>query len=134
MHTHNPIDDLLSVVALAADQSDKPWLHSVINNSDPSDIDSQHDQLIDLTLLIQCRDREGKRFPEKDLEVELYKSGVDISITLSWHNFPDRPILWHGKHSLWMDSVSGKKCNQPEEGLNLEALARRLRTLIVIGD
>ena len=59
---------------------------------------------------------------------------MDLSITLSWHLYPDRPILWHGKHSIWMDPVNGKRLQSPNGGEALEALARRLRSSFLVED
>ncbi len=132
MHILNSSSDLLANVALAADICLKPWKHSVLNKVNSSEqVDSQ-DVLIDLTLSIQCRNIEGERLPENDLELEIFRSGSDLSITVSWESFPDRPILWHGKRSLWMDSKTGKQCSSPTQGPCLEALARRLRSTLVL--
>ena len=116
----------LTIIAEACDLCLKPCRHSVINDYTSQNLISEED-LIDLVLKVECRDIEGKRLPDKDLEIEIYQSGDDLSITLSWINFPERPILWHGKHSVWMDSKTGVQLKVPVEGLALEALARRLR-------
>ncbi|WP_369818613.1 hypothetical protein [Synechococcus sp. MIT S9504] len=46
-------------------------------------------------------------------------------------NQTDRPLLWHGQHPVWMDGDTGKRCSAPNDGAPLEALARRLRALLV---
>ncbi len=130
MHTLDSSDEYLIEVAKACDHCLKPWRHSVINNSVSSTFDSS-DEFIDLILKIECRDEKGQRYQLNDLELEVYKSGVDLSITISWASFLDRPILWYGRHSLWMDPVNGKRSETPEGGLSLEALARRLRSIFV---
>ena len=117
-------------VAKACDHCLKPWRHSVIDSSTLSTFESS-DGTIDLILKVECRCEKGHRYPEKDLEVEIYKSGLDLSITLSWLSSPDRPILWHGRHSIWMDPRNGKRSKTPDGGLSLEALARRLRSIFI---
>ncbi len=126
MATFDSTNDLLIEVAKASDYCLKPWRHSVINNSVNS-TNPINDEIIDLTLIVECRDKEGQRFPENDLEIEIYRSGVDLNFTFAWRSFPEKPILWQGKHSLWMDSLTGKRSQPPEGGSSLEALARRLR-------
>ncbi len=117
------LNNMLSDVAKAADLCIKPWRHSVLVLSDyEKDL-----PLNDIILLIECRTSEGIRRPENDIELEIYKSGQDISIVLSWKNLLDIPMLWQGKYSFWMDSNTGKKCEHPENHSQLEALARRLR-------
>ena len=65
----------LLLVARAADICCKPWRHSVVNKTD--NIDSEQ-SIIDITMIVQCRNEEGVRFPENDIEVEIYKSGTDL--------------------------------------------------------
>ena len=131
MCTSDPKDNYLIEVAKACDFCIKPFRHAVIDNSVSPNLTTDQDNF-DLTLLVVCRDQNGTRLTENDLDVEIYKSGVDLSITLSWHSFPNKPILWQGKHSLWMDSLSGKRAQIPEQGHLLEALARRLRSYFVV--
>ncbi len=131
MHIPDSSNDFLIEVAKSCDYCLKPWRYSVIDNSICPENSSESTN-IDLTLKVECRDQEGRRIPEHDLEVEVYRSGDDLSITLSWLSFPEQPILWHGKHSVWMDSSTGKRCQIPEGGASLEALARRLRTSFLI--
>ncbi|WP_269623042.1 hypothetical protein [Prochlorococcus marinus] len=124
-------ENYLIEVAKACDFCMKPFMFSVVDKSVQFSFTSDQDDF-DLILLVVCRDKDGKRLEENDLDVDIYKSGVDLSITLSWHSFPDRPILWQGKHSLWMDSSSGKRSQMPEKGHLLEALGRRLRSCFVV--
>jgi hypothetical protein len=70
------------------------------------------------------------RLPADDLELELYRSGAQLNLTLAWAADPARPMLWHGSHPVWMDGASGQRCERPRDGLPLEALARRLRALL----
>ncbi len=123
-----PSFDYLKEVAKICDLCLKPCRHSVINVFANKD-QNPNDEYFDLTLRIECRDMNGKRLKENDLEIEIYSSGVDLSITLSWLFYPDRPILWYGKHSVWMDSKTGLKSKSTTEFSSMEALARRLRAL-----
>ncbi len=130
MHILNSNQSFYKEVANACDLCLKPWRHSVIDDSPESTllIDKRN---IDVTLRVECRCKDGKRFPENDLEIEIFKSGEDLSITLSWLFFPERAILWHGTHSVWMNSETGKRSPSPEGGSSLEALARRLKSCLV---
>ncbi len=133
MLIYSSINDLLRKVARDCDLCLKPWRHSVFNDTVLSDDSFDFDNdIFDLTLRIECRSKDGQRFSDNDLEIEIYRSGSDLSITISWASFPSRPILWHGKHSVWMDSVSGLRATVPEGGTSIEALARRLRASFLI--
>ena len=131
MHILESTHDILSEIAKACDHCLKPWRHSIIDNSAASLSDSP-DELIDLTLKVECRGDNGERYPRNNLELEIYKSGSDLSITLAWPFYSNRPILWHGRHSIWMDPINGKRSSTPVEGSSLEALARRLRSIFLI--
>jgi len=116
---------LIAEVAKAADLCMKPYVHSVsLGNYLDNDSD-----LEDLTFKIQCRDLEGERQESMDIELEVYKSGNEVNMTISWKSLIDRPILWQGKHAVWMDSSSGMQCETPSYGQLFESLARRLRTV-----
>ncbi len=133
MLTKDSNDYLLAEVAKACNFCFKPWIYSVIDNSAAENFFHEA-KIIDLTLISKCRSSDGKRLPENDLEIEIYRSGLDLSITLSWIYFPNKPILWHGKHSLWMDSTSGSRVNTPNEAYKLEALARRIRSIFFLDE
>ena len=125
MHTPDLKDSLIAEVAKAADICMKPYLHSVsLENqlNDANDLD-------DLIFKIQCRNIDGEREETMDIELEVYKSGKEVNMTLSWKSLIDRPILWQGKHAVWMDSSSGVQCDKPSDGKLFESLARRLRTI-----
>tara|TARA_Y100001968_G_scaffold313156_1_gene337038 strand:+ start:6835 stop:7245 length:411 start_codon:yes stop_codon:yes gene_type:complete len=126
MSTHEPFNNLLSQVSQAADLCFKPWKHAVIL-IEKSSKEEINNNFFDLLLLLECRDSQGERYPENDLEIELFRSGNELNITLAWHKFPDKPILWQGIHSLWMDSVTGNRSSTPENGEMIEAFARKLR-------
>ena len=78
----------------------------------------------------ECRDAEGQRCSQRDLELEVYRSGDDINLMLSWWEQPDRPMLWQGRHPVWMDGATGQRCSAPHDAAPIEALARRLRSLL----
>ena len=125
MHTPDSIDCLIAEVAKAADICMKPYVHSV-------SLENQLDDgslLDDLIFKIQRRNTEGEREDFMDIELEVYKSGNEVNMTISWKALIDRPILWQGKHAVWMDSSSGVQCETPSYGKLFEALARRLRTV-----
>ena len=125
MHTPEIKDSLIAEVAKAADLCMKPYLHSVSLDNQLSDFND----IEDLSFKIQCRNIDGEREESMDIELEVYKSGKDLNMTFSWKSIIDRPILWQGKHSVWMDSSSGVQCEIPLYGKEFESLARRLRTI-----
>ena len=123
MHIPNTIDSLKAKVAKAADLCMKPYVHSVsLENKSGDDND-----LDDLIFKIQCRNIDGEREESMDIELEVYKSGNEVNMTISWKSLNDRPILWQGKHAVWMDSSTGVQCETPSYGKLFESLARRLR-------
>lgn len=115
--------DLCQLVAAAADVCRKPLRHAV--RATP-----MADGADDCTLLLEVRDAEGSRCPAADLELELYRSGGALNLTLAWMQDADRPMLWHGSHPVWMAATTGCRCERPQDGAPLEALARRLRALL----
>ena len=132
MYTNNNTDNLYRLIAKVSDISLKPWKHSVVESTSPINGEEDNIDSIDISVKIQTRDVEGQRIPERDIEVEIFKSGTDFSITLSWLLFPDQPILWYGTYSIWMDPQNGKKCTCPSNGSQLEILAKRLRASLII--
>jgi hypothetical protein len=112
-------------VAAAADLCRKPLRHAVVN---PEAAEAVHS--LDLCLRLEARTPEGERVPAEDLELEIYRSGVEIHLTLAWRQDDQRPMLWQGSHPVWM-SPQGQRCERPADGLPLEALARRLRALLL---
>ena len=132
MREHQPFEDraapnadLSQLVAAAADLTRKPLRHGVVLSSAEGDPDC--------CLRLEVRDADGQRQPEHDLELEIYRSGsshqISLNLTLAWLQDDSRPMLWHGSHAVWMDP-SGLRCERPQDGLPLEALARRLRALL----
>tara|TARA_Y100001968_G_C19302954_1_gene690077 strand:- start:214 stop:618 length:405 start_codon:yes stop_codon:yes gene_type:complete len=126
---NNTYGDLFIEIAKCADLCLKPWKHSVVSKN----IDYKEPFLVndffELIIRIETRNKEGARFSEHDLEVEIYRSGSELNITIAWDKYPDRPILWQGKYSLWMDATTGKRCESFPNGTKLEGLSRRLRVL-----
>ena len=79
--------------------------------------------------MIECRSSNGERHSEHDLELEIFRSGDEMNLMISWIESHDKPILWHGKHSIWMEGATGQPCKPPEGAAMLEALARRIKAL-----
>ncbi len=131
LNANNSSADYFPLIAAAADLCLKPWQYSVVDQTPDVDTTCGKESTKDLIVRIECRDQDGERHPENDLDVDISRSGSDISLILSWCNQHKRPILWHGQHSIWMDSDNGKLCSTPSEGDRLEALARRLKALFV---
>lgn len=121
--------DLLVLIAKAADVCLKPFCHAVVlmDPSTPAVVD-------DLNVRIECRDTDGARHPERDIELEIYRSGEEVNLMLSWWDQPERPMLWHGRHPVWMDGESGQRCSAPQDAAPLESLGRRLRSLVQPGE
>ena len=111
--------DLLVLIAKSADVCLKPWSHAVvlIDPSSPEQRDELH-------VRIETRDAEGHRHPERDLELGLSQWRGDQ---------PDaqlvgptgRPMLWHGRHPVWMDGNSSQRCTAPQDAGPIESSARR---------
>lgn len=116
--------NLQQLVAAAADLCRKPLRHAVL-------LVGEADNNDEFCLRLEARHPDGERWPDGDLELEIYRSGGDLNLTLAWCLGPDRPLLWHGSHPVWMEAESGLRCERPEDGAPLEALARRLRALLV---
>ena len=121
--------DLLAVVAQACDLCLKPWRHGVRHSGEP-----QHDtgDSSDCSLLIEARAADGQRQADRDLELEIYRSGDQLHLMLSFVDDLSRPVLWHGSHPVWMDAQSGLRCERPIDGAVLEAVCRRLRALLTV--
>ena len=117
--------DLLVLIAKAADVCLKPWSHAVvlIDPSAPEQIDDLHGR-------IECRDGDGQRCSDQDLELEIYRSGDEINLMLSGWDQPERPMLCHGRHPVWIDGASGQRCAAPQDASPLAAWGRRLRALV----
>jgi hypothetical protein len=124
--------DLSRLVAAAADLCRKPLRHAVVL-PDPADAGAAADEAgdsLDLCLRLEARTPEGERVPAEDLELEIYRSGDALNLTLAWYHRDDQPLLWQGSHPVWMDGATGLRCSCPPDGEPLEALARRLRALL----
>ena len=118
----------LTDLARAADLCLKPWRHALrFSGQEPSSIGD----CSDCCLLIEARDADGQRLPERDLELEIYRSGTDLNLMLSRIADEQAPMLWHGNHPVWMQAESGERCERPVDGAPLEAFCRRVRALLV---
>lgn len=131
--------DLSARIAAAADVCRKPFLHAVVRLDGPeadthaASLDALLDQGEDLHIRLECRDPQGGRCVDQDLELEVYRSGSDLNLMLCWWDQPERPMLWQGQHPVWMDGTHGQRCTAPQDAAPLEALTRRLRALLVQG-
>lgn len=114
-------------VARAADLCLKPLRHAVRYNGDPATTAADCG---DCCLLIEARDGQGMRQPASDLELEIYRSGGELNLMLSWVVDQQAPMLWHGSHPVWMHGDTGLRCERPVGGAPLEALCRRVRALL----
>ena len=119
------------LIAAAADVCMKPWKHAVVNQASIAKESFQSEDYFELDLRLECRSKEGHRHPENDIELEIYRSGVDVNLMLTWCNQLERPILWQGQHSVWIDANSGNRCEGPMECSHIEGLARRIRALFM---
>ena len=120
-------ENIESLVAKAADLTNKPFLHSVVRVKLDKEVNEED---LDLTLNILCRDKEGKRLEIYDVEVEIFRSNKELVLVISKLNFPDEPILWCGVKTLWMNSNNGKKCIPPKYSSRLDNLANRIKSFI----
>jgi hypothetical protein len=122
------LDPFLVALAKAADLCLKPYRHALRFSGEPP---STIGDCSDCVVLIEARTGEGERSPERDLELEIYRSGADLHLMLSVVNDEQAPLLWHGSHPVWMQAASGERCDRPSEGAALEAFCRRIRALLV---
>lgn len=118
----------LTDLARAADLCLKPWCHALrFSGEAPNPIDDYSD----CCLLIEARDTDGQRQPERDFELEIYRSGTELNLMLTRVVDEQAPMLWHGSHPVWMQASSGERCDRPVDGAPLEAFCRRVRALLV---
>ncbi|MCP9926931.1 hypothetical protein KBY90_03495 [Cyanobium sp. CH-040] len=126
----------LEQLARVADLCLPPWRHAV-RRSEPCS--AEHEPggdaaliPLDCTLRLEARDGEGVRQPQHDLELEIYRSGAELNLMLSRVAEEQAPLLWHGRHPVWLDGESGERRERPADGLPLEAFSRRLRALLAV--
>jgi len=126
--------DLSRLVAAAADLCRKPLRHAVVpaGHGGPTAAPEEAwgQESLDLCLRLEVRTPEGERLQAEDLELEIYRSGDELNLTLAWCHREDQPLLWQGSHPVWMDGATGLRSSCPPQGGPLEALARRLRALL----
>ena len=121
---------LLQTIAQAADVCLKPDQHAVrLQGESPGQIGDCSDCVV----VIEARSSTGERNPQSDLELEIYRSGTALNLMLS-RLAVDGPLLWHGSHPVWMQPDSGERCPRPADGAPLEALCRRLRSMLGAAD
>lgn len=120
----------LSDLARSADLCLRPWRHGLRFSGLPPD---PSPAISECCLLIEARDTAGQRCPERDLELEIYRSGGDLNLMLSFVAAPEAPLLWHGNHAVWMEAATGERCERPADGGPLEAFCRRVRALVAGG-
>ena len=125
------LDPFLVALAKAADLCLKPYRHALRFSGEPS---TTIGDCSDCVVLIEARGADGARSAERDLELEIYRSGDDLHLMLSVVNDEQAPLLWHGSHPVWMQAASGERCDKPADGAPLEALCRRIRALLVDDD
>ena len=129
MHILDNNADLFTAIASSADTCMKPFIHSVVMTSDFDKETSPENQLDDFIIRLECRTLQGDRFPENDLDLEIYKSGNDTNLMLSWTNKNEDMYLWQGAHSIWINSLTGERIDSPNGSSNIESLARRIRAI-----
>ena len=91
------VEPLLSELAKAADVCLKPYRHALRFSGEPP---TTVGDCSDCCLLIEARDADGVRHPERDLELEIYRSGEELNLMLSMVADEEAPMLWHGSHRL----------------------------------
>ena len=84
--------DLAAVIAHTADLCRKPYQHAVVPMHEGEDASSMDDVFV----RIETRDASGARMEAMDLELEIYRSGSDVNLMLSWCDQTERPMLWQG--------------------------------------
>jgi hypothetical protein len=82
---------------------------------------------------LEARDCAGIRREQDDLELEIYGSAQDPSLQIGWLQQQNQPLLWLGRHPVWMDPNTGLRQERPAAGMDLETMARRLRSLLIQG-
>jgi hypothetical protein len=128
----SPAHALLHRVAQAADLCLKPWRHSARYAADCNEACAvSQDGLDDVRLWIEVRNAAGQRCPERDLELEIYRSGDALNLMIQPLADERAPLLWHGSHPVWMASDSGERIAAPPEAAGLESFSRRLRALLL---
>lgn len=124
-------ETVLAQLAAAADLTLKPLRHGVRFSGEAP---ASTGQCSECCLRIEARTGGGERMEHADLEIEIYRSGRDLNLMISRVHDELAPLLWHGQHPVWMHAATGERQERPADGAPLEALARRVRALLVIRD
>lgn len=124
----------LQQLARAADLCLPPWRHAV-RLSEAADIEQvtgagAAPTPLDCTLRIEARDGEGARQARHDLDLEIFRSGEELNLMLCRVAEEQAPLLWYGRHPVWLNPDTGERCERPADGAGLEAFCRRLRALL----
>lgn len=114
--------ELLTVISQAADLCRPELRHAAVLLEQAAD---------GWCLRLECRGIDGGRLEAEDLDLEIYGAAADPSIQITWSMNPQAPVLWQGRHALWMEAGQGQRCAAPPQAVPLEALARRLRARLV---
>jgi len=122
-----PFDAFFTDVARAADLCLRPHRHALRFSGEAPD---RIGDCSDCSLLIEARSTDGERLPERDLELEIYRSGKELNLMLTRLADDQAPLLWHGHHPVWMQAASGERCERPADGAPFEAFCRRVRALL----
>lgn len=122
---------LLAQLAAAADLTLKPLRHGARFCGEPP---ATIGDCSDCCVRIEARNADGERVALGDLELEIYRSGDELNLMVSRVADEMAPMLWHGQHPVWMDAASGERRERPADGAPLEALARRVRALLIVRD
>ena len=101
--------NLQQLVAAAADLCRKPLRHAVLPLGDEPTPQ-------ECCLRLEARSSDGVRCEPEDLELEIFRSGNALNLSLAWCHDPSRPLLWHGSHPVWMDAETGLRCERPRDG------------------
>ena len=122
---------IYTAIALAAEICCKPFKYSVVCQEDNHKEIDTFELNDDLILILECRDIEGKRIFDKDIELEIYKSGDDFNIMINWVLTKDELVLWYGSHPVWINAQTGQRLSPANNTSTLESLARRIRAIFV---
>ncbi len=131
MLSPNKKNKIYTAIASAAEICLKPFKYSVVCLEDNYKEIDTFELNDDLILILECRDKEGKRIFDNDIELEIYKSGDDFNIMINWVLTKDELVLWYGSHPVWINAQTGQRLSPANNTSTLESLARRIRAIFV---